>query len=153
MSRRRPDFVMRSGYRHFPVDIRNADAVASVVRDASPVTEVVYAALHEQPNLISGWVEQEQISTNRLMFANVLAALRAARSPVEHMSVLQGTKAYGYHVATDAHSRERTSAARGSRELLLGARRPARCRRATDGIRLHDLPSPVHLSAESWVSR
>ena len=99
VSRRRPDVAPRGDYRHFPVDLRSAAAVTSVVQEAGPVTDVVYAALHEQPNLIAGWVAQEQISTNRLMFANVLSALRTARPPVGHMSVLQGTKAYGYHLA------------------------------------------------------
>ncbi|MHB8892183.1 MAG: Rossmann-fold NAD(P)-binding domain-containing protein, partial [Candidatus Limnocylindrales bacterium] len=46
----------------------------------------------------AGWVDEEQIDTNRLMFANVLDALRMVRAPVRHISILQGTKAYGYHI-------------------------------------------------------
>lgn len=99
LSRRRPDFPTRDRYRHFSVDLRSADRVDAVVREAGPISHVVYAALHEQPSLISGWTDQEQIAANRGMFANVLAALRSACSPLVHISVLQGTKAYGYHVA------------------------------------------------------
>jgi nucleoside-diphosphate-sugar epimerase len=94
-----PALPEREGYAHVPIDLRDADAVAAAVRGAGAVTEVVYAALFEKSDLIAGWVDQEQIDTNRRMFANVLDALRAARAPVEHFSILQGTKAYGYHVA------------------------------------------------------
>ena len=80
------------------MDLRDAGALATAVRDAGPVSHVVYAALFEKDDLIAGWVDREQIDTNRLMFANVLDALRAARAPVRHVSILQGTKAYGYHL-------------------------------------------------------
>jgi nucleoside-diphosphate-sugar epimerase len=98
VSRRRPDLPERHGYAHLSVDLRDADAVAAAVRGAGPITHVVYAALFEKTELIAGWVDGEQIDTNRLMFANVLDALRVARAPVRHVSILQGTKAYGYHI-------------------------------------------------------
>lgn len=98
VSRRRPDVPNRDGYSHFSVDLRDADAVSAAVRGAGPITHVVYAALFEKADLIAGWIDQEQIDTNRLMFANVLDALRVAHAPVRHISILQGTKAYGYHV-------------------------------------------------------
>jgi len=98
VSRRRPDLPERDGYQHASVDLRDAGAVATAVREAGPISHVVYAALFEKDALIAGWVDRDQINTNRLMFANVLDALRAARAPVRHISVLQGTKAYGYHL-------------------------------------------------------
>jgi nucleoside-diphosphate-sugar epimerase len=102
VSRRRPEIPAlpeRDGYTHRAVDLRDADTVTAAVRGAGRVTDVVYAALFEKSDLIKGWVDQEQIDTNRAMFANVLGALRAARTPVEHFTILQGTKAYGYHIA------------------------------------------------------
>jgi nucleoside-diphosphate-sugar epimerase len=98
VSRRRPDLPARDGYLHLDIDLRETDAVAAAVHGAGPITHVVYAALVEKADLIAGWTDREQIDTNRLMLANVLDALRAARAPLVHMSVLQGTKAYGYHV-------------------------------------------------------
>lgn len=98
ISRRRPEVPERAGYAHLSVDLRDADAVAAAVRGAGPISHVVYAALFEKDDLIAGWVDREQIDTNRLMFANVLDALRAAHAPVRHISMLQGTKAYGYHI-------------------------------------------------------
>lgn len=98
VSRRDPGLPARDGCAHLAVDLRDAGAIAAAVRGAGPITHVVYAALYEKADLIAGWVDREQIDTNRLMFENVLGALRAAGSPVAHVSVLQGTKAYGYHL-------------------------------------------------------
>ncbi len=98
VSRRQPDLPERDGYVHLSVDLRDAKAVATSIARVGPVSHVVYAALFEKSDLISGWVDSEQIDTNRLMFANVLGALRVAPAPVEHFSILQGTKAYGYHI-------------------------------------------------------
>ena len=98
VSRRRPEVPERDGYAHLSVDLRDAGAVAAAMRVAGPITHVVYAALFEKQDLIAGWVDREQIDTNRRMFANVVDALRAVRAPVRHISVLQGTKAYGYHI-------------------------------------------------------
>ncbi len=99
MSRRRPDVPFRHGSTHASVDIRDAASVDAAVRGAGPVSHVVYAALFEKADLIAGWVDAEQIDTNRQMFANILDGVRRARAPLRHISILQGTKAYGYHVA------------------------------------------------------
>lgn len=98
-SRRVPAFPARSGFDAARLDLLDRDAVAALVRDQGPITHVAYAALFEKAgDLIGGWTERVQIDTNRQMLANLLDALKAARSPVEHISVLQGTKAYGYHL-------------------------------------------------------
>ena len=99
LARRRPEVQARPRYAHVPVDIRDGSAVVAAIRDASQVTHVVYTALFEKSDLIAGWVDPDQIDTNRLMFANVLDALQAVDAPVRHISILQGTKAYGYHLA------------------------------------------------------
>lgn len=96
VSRRPPALVGDERLRHIAVDLRDASAVAEALRSAGPFTSVVYAALYEKPSLVSGWTDAEQIATNRAMFAHVLAGLEL--SPDLHVSVLQGTKAYGYHL-------------------------------------------------------
>jgi nucleoside-diphosphate-sugar epimerase len=58
---------------------------------------VVYAALFEKPGLIAGWQEADQMQTNLAMLRNCLEPLAAA-SNLQHVSLLQGTKAYGIHV-------------------------------------------------------
>ena len=97
VSRRRPDETF--GARFVALDL--ADAVAC--RDAAAafrgVTHLVYAALYEQPGrLVSGWREAEQIAVNDRMLANLLAALGSAAPYLAHVTLLQGTKAYGVHV-------------------------------------------------------
>jgi nucleoside-diphosphate-sugar epimerase len=62
------------------------------------VTHVVYAALFEKPGLVAGWREQDQMQTNLAMMRNLMDPLLARASSLRHVSVLQGTKAYGAHV-------------------------------------------------------
>ncbi|PKW25977.1 SDR family oxidoreductase [Phycicoccus duodecadis] len=98
VSRRDPRLPETERHHHVAVDLRDSGAVAEALAEAGPVTHVVYAALYEQPDLVAGWQDAEQIATNRAMLANVLAGLRAAGAPLRHVSLMQGTKAYAYHV-------------------------------------------------------
>ena len=97
-SRRHPGLPAGERVRQLSVDLTDAAATETALREAGPVSRVVYAALHEQPDLIAGWQDREQIDTNTAMLRNVLDGLRAVAAPVRHVSLLQGTKAYGFHV-------------------------------------------------------
>ena len=96
VSRRPPGYAPHERLRHLAVDLTDGDAVADALAPIGPITHVVYAALFEKPSLVRGWTDPEQRFTNGLMFHNVVAAVRD--SPVEHVSLLQGTKAYGFHL-------------------------------------------------------
>lgn len=61
------------------------------------VTHIVYSALYEKPGLIQGWRDPDQMQTNLTMLTNLLSALRNSGS-LRHVTLLQGTKAYGAHV-------------------------------------------------------
>jgi nucleoside-diphosphate-sugar epimerase len=61
------------------------------------VTHLVYAALYEKPGLVPGWLERDQMETNLAMLRNCLEPLLDRRS-LRHVTLLQGTKAYGIHV-------------------------------------------------------
>lgn len=79
-----------------PLDLLDTAACEAFVAAHPEITHVVYAALFELPGLIEGWKDEEQMTTNREMLRNVLEPLsRTGR--LEHISVLQGTKAYGLH--------------------------------------------------------
>ena len=65
---------------------------------AGDVTHVVYAALFEKPGLLPGWFERDQMETNQLMLRNLLDPLLGVAAGLEHVTLLQGTKAYGAHV-------------------------------------------------------
>jgi nucleoside-diphosphate-sugar epimerase len=80
------------------VDLADADAARQGLAAARGVTRLVYAALHEKPGLVPGWLEADQIETNRRMLANTLAALEDTSPDLAHVVLLQGTKAYGAHV-------------------------------------------------------
>ena len=77
------------------LDLTDAAACRSVLAEVTGVTHVVYAALQEGPGLLPGWYEDELIERNGLMERNLFDALDT--TAVEHVSLLQGTKAYGVH--------------------------------------------------------
>lgn len=96
MSRRRPETMSDAPYRHITVDLRDADATTAALRSLSGITHVVYAAVHELPGLVKGWKSREQMDVNLGMLRNVLHPL-ASHEGLEHVTLLQGTKAYGVH--------------------------------------------------------
>lgn len=83
---------------HLSVDLRDPDSVRSRAAELATVTHLVYAALYEQPGLIEGWVDPEQMAINDEMFATLTGVLCAAPSSLEHICLMQGTKAYGAHL-------------------------------------------------------
>jgi nucleoside-diphosphate-sugar epimerase len=96
VSRRQPDDTY--GARWLPLDLTDADACAGLAPEFAGVTHLVYAALHERPDLVAGWQEQEQIRTNEAMLRNLFGPLEKAAPGLRHVALLQGTKAYGVHV-------------------------------------------------------
>src|SRR5215217_1048026 len=98
VSRRRPEVFSSRQFRHVPIDLRDADATAAAVADLGDVTHVVYTAVFEMPGLVPGWSERVQMETNRDMLRNLMEPLTAAASGLQHVSLLQGTKAYGVHL-------------------------------------------------------
>ena len=97
VSRRAPN-PPPSGYEHVALDLTDADACRAAAERFGDVTHVVYAALFEKPGLIPGWYEQDQMQTNLAMMRNLMDPLLARAAGLRHVSVLQGTKAYGAHV-------------------------------------------------------
>ena len=97
LSRRRPFVAEGTPFDHLSVDLRDGGACRSAVASLPPVTHAVYAAVSEAPGLVSGWRDAELIAENGRMFANLLTPLAQAGA-LAHVSLLQGTKAYGVHV-------------------------------------------------------
>lgn len=96
LSRRKPRQL--HGARHVPIDFTDAAQCARAAPELRDTTHLIYAALHEAPNLIDGWRDQRQIETNDRMLRNLLAVLEPASPTLKHVALLQGTKAYGVHV-------------------------------------------------------
>ena len=96
VSRRAPH--SQDGVRFVSVDLTDAARCTEVFSQLREVTHVVYAAVNEKPGLIEGWIDPQQMQTNRSMLVNLFEPLEAVATNLEHVSVLQGTKAYGAHI-------------------------------------------------------
>ncbi|MET7401666.1 NAD-dependent epimerase/dehydratase family protein [Dactylosporangium sp. NPDC005572] len=97
-SRRAPEMDRSVRFEHVPVDLTNEAATRDAVAALEPrPTHLVYAAAYEKPKLVAGWSDPEQMATNRAMLGNVLAPL-ASEGGLRHVTVMQGTKAYGAHL-------------------------------------------------------
>jgi nucleoside-diphosphate-sugar epimerase len=94
---RRP-FALPEGVVHVPLDLNDAQACAAAADNLSHVTHVLYAALFELPDLVAGWRDVQQMQTNEAMLRNLLDALQAKAKGLRHITIMQGTKAYGGHV-------------------------------------------------------
>ncbi len=104
VSRRPPDLgsgakqrIDVDSLRHLSVDLTDRGACDAAFSALDSVTHVVYAAVSEQPGLVAGWRDPAQMALNLELLRNVLDPLCAAAN-LEHLSLLQGTKAYGAHL-------------------------------------------------------
>lgn len=97
LSRRSPELPAGFRGRHVCVDLTDSAGCADAVAALPEASHLVYAALYEKPGLVRGWREQDQMQTNLGMLRNLLDPM-AARGTLQHLSLLQGTKAYGVHL-------------------------------------------------------
>lgn len=96
LSRRPPEGLPDGSAQHESIDLGDADACLGLASRHPSITRVVYAAVHELPGLLAGWKAPDQMQANLTMMRNLLEALDRYAS-LEHVSALQGTKAYGVH--------------------------------------------------------
>jgi nucleoside-diphosphate-sugar epimerase len=97
VSRRAPELPEGFAGRHLTLDLADAQACRAAMASMPRVTHLVYAALFEKPGLVRGWREHDQMQRNLAMLRNLLDPLCAAGG-LQHVSLLQGTKAYGVHL-------------------------------------------------------
>jgi nucleoside-diphosphate-sugar epimerase len=97
ISRRRPKIQSPERIQYLPVDLTDADACWSASETLDDVTHLVYCAVREKPDLVAGWRDGEQMATNLSMLRNLVEPL-LSRGQLRHISLLQGTKAYGAHL-------------------------------------------------------
>jgi nucleoside-diphosphate-sugar epimerase len=88
---RRPEPI--EGARMLAVDLTDP-ASTDVLASLRP-THVVFAALQEGPGLLPGWFDEAVMERNGAMVRHCFAGLDT--TDVEHVTLLQGTKAYGVH--------------------------------------------------------
>lgn len=96
LSRRRPFDTYGADWRS--ADLADEAAAAAAVADLADVTQLVFAALHEEPDLVSGWTSDHHVRRNGLMLRNLVEAIDRASPALRNIVILQGPKAYGVHV-------------------------------------------------------
>jgi nucleoside-diphosphate-sugar epimerase len=98
VSRRPPEVSAGVAYEHLPLDLLDGYACRAAGARFEPVTHIVYAALQEKPGLVAGWRDREQMQTNLAMMRNLMDPLLERAGDLRHVSIFQGTKAYGVHL-------------------------------------------------------
>jgi nucleoside-diphosphate-sugar epimerase len=98
VSRRAPETAGRRDYRHLALDLRDETACRSALSSLTGISHVVFAALAEKPGLIAGWSDPAQMALNLDLLRHCIDPLVASGQPLAHVSLLQGTKAYGQHL-------------------------------------------------------
>lgn len=96
LSRRPPHLL--DDLEHRAVDLMDPAGVADALKGLSSLTHLVYAALFEKPGLVPGWRERDQMDMNLAMLRHVMEPLARLAPHLEHVTLLQGTKAYGAHL-------------------------------------------------------
>jgi nucleoside-diphosphate-sugar epimerase len=94
----RRSFALPDGVIHVPLDLTDRAACLAAADNLADVTHVLYAALFELPQLVAGWRDERQMKTNEAMLRNLLDALQGTAKGLRHVTIMQGTKAYGGHV-------------------------------------------------------
>jgi nucleoside-diphosphate-sugar epimerase len=106
ISRRPPRAIDK--VRFISIDLQDQQRCREVFGKMTDVSHLVYAALYEKPHLIQGWSDRDQMETNLAMLRNLFEPLESV-ADLQHVSLLQGTKAYGVHLGPIAiPARERS---------------------------------------------
>ena len=98
VSRRAPSRLPK-GVTHLAVDLLDRQRCEDLFGALHDVTHVVFAAVNEKPDdLVAGWSDPEQIRKNGEMLQNLFEPLSAVAKNLQHVTILQGSKAYGVHL-------------------------------------------------------
>ncbi len=92
VSRRRPAGL--DGVDFLPLDLADGAASEAAIAALDGVTHVVFAAYAEQPGT-QGWRDPPQMAFNLALLRNCMEPLLHSGSALRHVTLLQGTKAYG----------------------------------------------------------
>lgn len=97
VGRRLPDNCKEEDFLR--LDLLDRGACDERLTELEGVTHVIYAAVYEKPGaLIEGWRDPDQMRKNLAMFKNLMEPLQQSSSPIEHITLFQGSKAYGSHI-------------------------------------------------------
>lgn len=98
LSRRPPEIRASGSVNYVSVDLTSPAEATSAFASLNDISHVVFAAVSESPGLIGGWFDEAQMHLNLSLLQNCLEPLIAGGSRLRHVSIMQGTKAYGLHI-------------------------------------------------------
>jgi nucleoside-diphosphate-sugar epimerase len=96
LSRRKPYDAYGAAWAS--LDLADAAACRERLSGLTDVTQVVFAALHEEEDLVAGWLQDRHVQRNGAMLRNLVEVIDAASPGLRNIVLLQGPKAYGVHV-------------------------------------------------------
>ncbi len=88
LSRRQPDFD--SDARYLSLDLLDRRRAVELLGSLPPVSDAFFAALSSRPG---AWDRP----ANLRMLVNLVDGLEAAKAPLRHVSLMQGSSYYGFH--------------------------------------------------------
>jgi nucleoside-diphosphate-sugar epimerase len=97
LSRRKPEAIGPDSFEHISLDLQDRSASGEALGRLSSVSHLVFAALSEKPGLVEDWRDTAQMEINLRMFQNCVDPF-LQQSTLEHVTLMQATKAYGPHL-------------------------------------------------------
>jgi len=96
VSRRKPVFPTRADW--VSVDLRDRADCEAKLAGLKDITHIAYTAVYEKADVTRGWSEMDHVEVNLAMLKNLVEVVEKASPGLRHITMLQGTKAYGGHL-------------------------------------------------------
>ncbi len=96
LARRKPDFPTRAQW--VSPDLRDRADCEAKLGDLKDITHIAYTAVYEKQDVTRGWSEMDHVQINLAMLKNLVEVIERASPNLQHITLMQGTKAYGGHL-------------------------------------------------------
>lgn len=90
VSRKPP--IKSYGADFISVDLSDSEACKKSLSLLTDIVQIVFAALHEEPDLVAGWQAKGHIERNGLMLKNTVEAVLVGAKGLKNITILQGPK-------------------------------------------------------------
>jgi nucleoside-diphosphate-sugar epimerase len=96
VSRNKPEFNEELDWIN--VDLKDLGSCEAKLSHLNDITHIFYSAVFEKPDLTRGWSQADHAFTNLQMLRNLVTIVDKTSSNLQHITIMQGTKAYGGHL-------------------------------------------------------
>jgi nucleoside-diphosphate-sugar epimerase len=96
VSRNKPEFNEELDWIN--VDLKDLVSCEAKLSHLNDITHIFYSAVFEKPDLTRGWSQADHAFTNLQMLRNLVTVVDKTSSKLQHITIMQGTKAYGGHL-------------------------------------------------------